>query len=255
MDPGLWEELLVFEEYEKNPALKTGWTKAPNQYWKNWKEELTMADQIIVNSEWSKKALEKIGIHESKIKIVFLPYKIPDSAQYFKRGYPDKFTKDRPMRVLFLGTLTLRKGFHRLLEAAKMLEKEPVEFVLVGEKEFDFENRPNLKVFNHVSRAETIEFYQNSDVFLFPTLSDGFGLTQLEALACKLPVISSLNCGNVVSHGFNGVILEENTSQEIADKVLNLCRNPHILHEMSANTLDSVKRFSHEKFSEILTSV
>ena len=53
------------------------------------------------------------------------------------------------------------------------------------------------------------KFYKEADVFILPTLSDGFGLTQLEAQSWKLPVIASRHCGEVVRDGENGVVLEE----------------------------------------------
>ena len=60
----------------------------------------------------------------------------------------------------------------------------------------------------HGPRGETAaRFYREADVFLFPTLSDGFGLTQLEAQAWRLPVIASRFCGDVVQDGVNGLLL------------------------------------------------
>lgn len=57
-----------------------------------------------------------------------------------------------------------------------------------------------------VPRSATAMYYQLADVFLFPTLSDGFGLTQLEAQAWKLPIITSKFCGEVVKDRVNGAI-------------------------------------------------
>ena len=56
---------------------------------------------------------------------------------------------------------------------------------------------------------ETAEKYKAADVFILPTLSDGFAITQLEAQAYGLPVISSKTCGGIVENGRNGIILEE----------------------------------------------
>ncbi len=62
-------------------------------------------------------------------------------------------------------------------------------------------------------------YYRDADVFILPTLSDGFGLTQLEAQAWKLPVIASRYCGEVVRDGFNGVVIEEVTGLRIAEVI------------------------------------
>jgi glycosyltransferase involved in cell wall biosynthesis len=63
-----------------------------------------------------------------------------------------------------------------------------------------------------VPREDAARFYRDADVFLFPTFSDGFGLTQLEAQAWKLPVIATKFCGDVVEDGKNGYLLPEITS-------------------------------------------
>lgn len=252
MDPGMEEELLVQEEYRKTGIPNTSWTPAPSVYWQNWKKELELSDTIIVNSEWSKSALMKQDVPENKIAVIPLPYTIPSTSWDFQRQYPDKFTRDRPMRVLFLGTLTVRKGFHRVLEVAKALEHDPVEFYFVGQKEFEFETRENMRCFGHVSREDTIEFYKNSDVFLFPTLSDGFGLTQLEALSWKLPVISSSFCGEVVEDEVSGKILTENTAGEITEMIRFFLLNPERLAEYASNGLSRAGQFNHARFSKEL---
>jgi glycosyltransferase involved in cell wall biosynthesis len=79
-------------------------------------------------------------------------------------------------------------------------------------------------------------YYRDADVFIFPTLSDGFGLTQLEAQSWKLPVIASRYCGEVVRDDFNGVVLEEVSGRAIADALLRLLRSPETLSAMSVRS-------------------
>jgi glycosyltransferase involved in cell wall biosynthesis len=54
-----------------------------------------------------------------------------------------------------------------------------------------------------VTHCGTDAFYERADLFLFPTLSDGFGLTNLEAQAWSLPIVASRFCGEVVRDGVN----------------------------------------------------
>jgi glycosyltransferase involved in cell wall biosynthesis len=139
------------------------------------------------------------------------------------RKYPARFTHERPLRVLFLGLINLRKGVARLLEAARILRDEPVEFWMVGPVEvangntigdagrrrFPQGNGDRVKWFGPATRNQVAEFYRDADVFILPTLSDGFAITQLEAQAHGLPVIASKNCGEVVENGVNGITLDE----------------------------------------------
>ncbi len=69
-----------------------------------------------------------MGVPASKIQIVPLAYEPPAEASQFKRSYPQAFSADRPLRVLFLGQVILRKGIVALLEAAKLVCGQPIEF-------------------------------------------------------------------------------------------------------------------------------
>lgn len=225
IDPGLAEEQLVLEEHTKHPTYQSTWQPAPPHYWIKWQEEYSLADQIVVNSLWSSQALQKVGIPKQKIDIVPLAYQPPKSARDFVRTYPTTFSDQRPLRVLFLGQVILRKGIVALLEAAEMLHGRPIEFWIVGAQEIA---KPQSHVRIHwidaVPRSVTAQYYQLADVFLFPTLSDGFGLTQLEAQAWKLPVIASKYCGDVVTDQLNGLRLQNVTGETISN-VLQFCLN------------------------------
>jgi len=236
IDPGIVEEKLVAEEHTKHLSYQSNCQLAPPNYWNSWQEECSLADQIIVNSPWSSQALQQVGIQKSKINIIPLVYQPPDLAHKFVRLYPSTFSKERPLRVLFLGQVILRKGIAALLEAAKLLRGQPIEFWLVGSQGIA-RPQPNhgeqVKWIGAVPRSAVVEYYQQADIFLFPTLSDGFGLTQLEAQAWKLPIIASKFCGEVVEDKFNGLILQEVTGKTIAD-VLQFClHNPRKLETFS----------------------
>jgi glycosyltransferase involved in cell wall biosynthesis len=201
MDPAKSEEDYIDEVIQQGRYV-TKWERAPAIYWENWREECALADIILVNSEWSKQGLIKEGILEDKIKIFPLPIEIRSSHLQFVRIYPDEYTQERPLRLLFLGTLMIRKGIHVVLEAAQQLKDLPVEFILVGRSEIEpqiYNHLTNVRYEGEVSRAQVDDYYKKADIFLFPTLSDGFGLTQLEAMAWKLPVINTLHCAQVVT--------------------------------------------------------
>src|SRR5437762_9899822 len=142
------------------------------------------------------------------------------------------------MRVLFLGLINLRKGAARLLEAARILRNEPVEFWMVGPVEIanasTITDDRRVKWFGPVTRNKAAEFYRNADVFLLPTLSDGFAITQLEAQARGLPVIASKNCGKVVENGLNGIILDEPSAACIADAIHKCIANSDRLAKFAA---------------------
>jgi glycosyltransferase involved in cell wall biosynthesis len=231
IDPGPVEEQIVIAEHQKHPHLAPDWQPVPLQYWESWRVECELSDRIVVNSTWSKQALEQAGIETTKIDIVPLAYSPPAAAQSFRRTYPIQFSVQRPLRVLFLGQIILRKGIAVVLEAAKLLQNEPIEFWMVGRIGIEHSQAllPNIHWIGPVSRSQVTQYYQQADLFLFPSLSDGFGLTQLEAQAWQLPLITSPFCGEVARDQTNGLILSEITGETITEALQFCLHNPNAL--------------------------
>lgn len=253
IDPGPEEERIVAEETARKPELAGEWHPAPPEYWASWREECKLADRVVVNSEWSRDGLIRGGVPSEKISIIPLAYETPEvggqkSAAFPKaltarevrglRSYPARFTEERPLRVLFLGLINLRKGVARLLEAARILRDEPVEFWMVGPVEIadarTIVNAEGVKWFGPVTRNQAAEFYRDADVFILPTLSDGFAITQLEAQAHGLPLVASKNCGKVVENGVNGSILDEPSAACIAHAIRDCIASPDRLEKLAS---------------------
>ncbi|QCS50069.1 glycosyltransferase family 4 protein [Picosynechococcus sp. PCC 11901] len=237
IDPGPLEEEIVIAEYQRYPQYRGNWEPVPASYWETWREECALADCILVNSHWSRQLLEKAGINSEKIQVVPLVYTPPTAAKNFNRTYPQSFSPERPLRVLFLGQVILRKGIAAVLSAVEKLSGYPIEFWIVGSQQINIpphlKNHPQIRWVGHVNRSETAKYYQQADVFLFPTLSDGFGLTQLEAQAWKLPIVASQQCGEVVHDDINGLLLKEDIVSEIVDFLLLLKNNPQKIRVLS----------------------
>ncbi len=238
IDPGSAEERIVAGLHQK---FSINWEAAPKEYWDRWRTECELADQILVNSSWSRDALLGEGVPADKLTLVPVAYETAE--RFFERQYPRAFSSERPLRVLFLGQVNLRKGVGQLLDAIKLLAGENVEFWFVGPTQIQIPQHPKIKLFGVVPRVDVDRYYRDADVFILPTLSDGFGLTQLEAQSWKLPVIASRHCGEVVRDGFNGVILEEVSGNAIAHLLLKFLRSPEILSAMSMRSCVS-DRFS-----------
>lgn len=237
IDPGPAEERIVSELHSQTSIQGGHWTPLPATYWSQWRRECELADRIVVNSSWSRAALLGEGIPADKIRVVPLAYERPSGSTGFSRRYPASFSSTRPLRVLFLGQVNLRKGVEPLLDAIRLLSVEPIEFTFVGPIQIsipeDLANSRQVRWQGPAPRLATSQFYKDADVFLFPTFSDGFGITQLEAQAWKLPIIATQFCGEVVEHGKNGWILPEITPQSVAKSLRECLRDPARLQAAS----------------------
>jgi glycosyltransferase involved in cell wall biosynthesis len=209
-------------------------------YWKKWREETELADIIIANSVWSATLLEKQGIPPAKLRVVPLLYE-GTTGRPPPKAYAEEFTETRPLRVLFLGSLGLRKGVPALLEAMRLLSGSPVHLRLVGPLAMCLPSwldplvaAGKVSVEPPVKGPEVEAAYDWADVFILPTHSDGFAITQLEAQARRVPVIASTHCAKVVEDGINGRLLEEVGPEAIASCLRGILENPADLPAWSA---------------------
>jgi len=106
-----------------------------------------------------------------------------------------------------------------------------------------------------VSRDQTEEFYRTADLFVLPTVSDGFALTQLEAMAHRLPVIATPNCGEVVTDGVDGLIVPACDPMALAEAFQLLIQDPEKLRAMNEATKAKVQKFSLARLGENLTAL
>jgi glycosyltransferase involved in cell wall biosynthesis len=223
IDPGPEEERIVSEEFAREgERLGAKWQPAPRLYWELWREEVALADRILVNSEWSRKCLSKAGVNDEKMTVVPLVFCRTDAANGLSRERCPGL-ENRPLRLLFLGQINLRKGVARMLEAMRLLRGQPIELVLAGPSAVDpsaWVDLPSVKWVGPVPRSHVADYYRSADLFILPTLSDGYALTQLEAMSHGLPVLASRFCGRAVDSGKNGFLIEDLSAEGIAAAIL-----------------------------------
>lgn len=241
VDPGLVEENIVLEEAERWP----GWEGIPGRmsqdYWDRIKAEWAAANLVLVNSEWSRTALVQQGVPFEKIIVV------PLAIDLAKDHALEPVNPQGTLKVLWLGSVILRKGIQYLVEAARKLERHGVKFLLAGPLGISAEiirSFPrNIQVLGRVTRDQLGDYYRQAHLFVLPTLSDGFAITQLEAMAHGLPVITTANCGDVVTHAMDGLIIPARDSQALADAISHLDADRPLLRAMSANTLLTATKY------------
>jgi glycosyltransferase involved in cell wall biosynthesis len=246
---GAWREEQVWRELSRPyHDIEAEVDQAPPLYWEKWNEELELADVIVVNSGWSKKLIIEAGTDERKIVEIPLFYEPVKPAVGSRQSSAEDHlvTRHSPpltaygdsLRALFLGSVVLRKGVGQLFDTIRLLKTEPVDFTFAGPINVrvpdDIRAMPHVRFLGPVDRATADRLYAESDVFLFPTLSDGFGLTQLEALGHGLPVIASLNCGQVVENRVSGLILPEVSPMAIAEAIMELVRDRDQLAQLKS---------------------
>jgi glycosyltransferase involved in cell wall biosynthesis len=239
IDPGYEEERLVALEREKWPGWENHRDPIPEEYWERIREEWKIADVVMVNSDWSANLLLCQGVPESKLVVVPLAFTARETSRCCR-------THKGQLTVLWLGSVTLRKGIPYLIEAAKQLRN--VRFVVAGPiliTEEKIRSAPaNVSFIGEFQRHDTSRIYADADVYVLPTISDGFAITQLEAMAHGLPVITTPHCGRVVTDGYDGFIVPAANSEALAAAIARLDANRQELSEMSRRAAEKVQMFA-----------
>lgn len=243
MDPAGVEMNLVREEEMAWPGWQGRTAEVPEEYCQRREREWALADCVVVNSEFSRQALIEQGVPTEKLSVIPLCYE-----RISTEPLSDTRPKNAGLRVLWLGQVILRKGIQYLLEAARLLIGENVRFDVVGPIGISpdaIASAPsNVTFHGRVSRDQIGTWYRQADVFVLPTISDGFALTQLEAMAHGLPVIATPNCGKVVSHGTDGWILPIRDPQALASAIQCYLTEADLLQAHRAAAFDKVRQFS-----------
>ena len=192
------------------------------------------------------------GVDEKKIIVVPLCYE--HRAQAVRAREPG--ADGEPLTVLWLGQVILRKGIQYLFEAAAKLINSNIRFVVAGPVGISEKGAlaapANVKMIGRVMPSEAQVEYAKADVFVLPTVSDGFALTQLEAMSHGLPVITTPNCGEVVTDGVDGLIVPARDSEALAEAIARLDKDRVLLREMSQKALQTAKdpRYSLDGYAD-----
>jgi glycosyltransferase involved in cell wall biosynthesis len=155
--------------------------------------------------------------------------------------------------------VNLSKGIQYLIQSACLLEGSAVEFKVVGSVQITDQAvvaaPSNVTFEGRVPRDDTATYYRWADIFILPTLSDGFAITQLEAMAYGLPVIVTPNCGRVVTDGQDGFLVPPRDPEAIAEIISRLIENRDRIRLMSKRALKTVQQFSIDRVANELISI
>lgn len=254
---GYWRymRLLLDDEKKKNPdwAITLGGFYDSDNKLKKKDMELALADKIYVASSFTKRSLQEYPGSLAPIEVI--PYGFPEP----NRNRIFKPFNGRKIRCLYVGGLTQRKGLSYIFEAVKGLE-DHVELTIAGGGEID--KCPVLKrALSHVNYVGTLShnkilnLMSEHDLFLFPSLFEGFGLVITEAMSQGTPcIVTERTSGpDIITHGVDGWIVEAGSSEPIKELLHKLIENPYLLHDAGKAAIKKAESRPWHKYEEELS--
>ena len=242
-------------------------TKISRFYWSFFmKRGIKTAKRIIAVSKNTKDDLIKYyNIPEEKVKIIpealtrnFSASLMAGNFQSIKGRYalPEKY-------LLYVGTLEPRKNIKRLLQAfrkAKNNKKFRHKLVIVGKKGWlfseIFETVKNLRLENDVVFAGFVPdedlpgIYSGAEIFVFPSLYEGFGLPLLEAMSYGVPVLTSNSSSLPEVVGDAGILVNPEDTDDIANGILRLVEDRSLRNQLKEKGLQQAQKFSLERMTK-----
>ncbi len=239
-------------------------TRETNITWKTSLNLIKNRTEIIIAISNSTKndIIDLLKIPENRIQVIHEAaderYKPLKNKELVLEEIKKAFNINSPY-ILFVGTLEKRKNVPTLIKAFFKLKKLsiPHKLVIVGGKGwkytqiFDLINELRLEndvIFtDYVSDDDLVKLYNAADLFVYPSLYEGFGLPPLEAMACGCPVITSNTSSLPEVVGDAGILIDPNNIDSLTESMHKILLDKGLMEEMSKKSLERANMFSWEK--------
>ncbi|WP_424494960.1 glycosyltransferase family 4 protein [Salinimicrobium sp. GXAS 041] len=243
---GYWRAARHYLEYERErrPQWSSTLTGLQDSMEKLQRKdrELDMADLIIVASSFTRETLKFFPGKLAPVAVV--PYAFPPVGE--RKTYSP--LRNRKLKLLFVGGLSQRKGIAELFEAVAALAPH-VELTIVGYKVVQHCAALNKALQNHtwypsLPHQEILQLMKASDVLLFPSLFEGFGLVITEAMSQGTPVITTDRTAgpDIIIHGENGWIAEAGSTSSLQAAIEEILLKPGIMRTAGESALETAAR-------------
>jgi glycosyltransferase involved in cell wall biosynthesis len=234
-------------------------------HYKKFLHAVNKADQIIAISEQTKRdVVSFLNVDPSKIKVIYQGcnqlFKT-EQSHVFKEDVRKKFKLPNQF-ILNVGTIETRKNSMLIVKAIKDIDT--VLVVIGGEtpyyhevKEYiDTENMKDKVVFlNDVALEELVAIYQMANVFVYPSIFEGFGIPIIEALYCKTPVITSVGGCFPEAGGPHSIYINPFDEKELQGKIIEVLSNAELRNTMADRGYEFVQKFNDNIIAEEMMNV
>ena len=171
---------------------------------------------------------------------------------------PEKKENSEKVNVLFVGRLEKQKSLETLLRAVKYLKtkklKKEFNLIIVGDGKLrnKLEHLTKELLIDNIVRFDGEQknvdsYYKQADIFVLPSIWEGFGIVILEAFSAKLAVIASNVEGpaELISHNENGLLFEAKNHIQLAERITELINNEVKRHKIALNGYDTFTQKYH----------
>lgn len=252
-NPYIWEELISEierEEYKRIAHLKELYQAQATLRSKYIDCLLETADKYLVPSEYVRECLKKSRKYDdSKTNI------IPYVSSVRNKEYNNNPVKGR---IIWIGNDAVRKGLCYCAAASTLLKKkyDCIDFRIIGPVPEELKSDPFYKDLNFIGYCNKSELeveFRNADMFVFPTLAEGFAAVLLEASSFGVPIITTNASG--FSASAPCIFIKKHSAADIVDAVSKLIDNRQYRQKLSQHTFNYSQTIGASDFGDKLMNI
>ncbi len=226
-------------------------------------EKVKQADFVRIATQTGATLLASFLFQKDRCKLFQLPFgmNVSNIKKHKKAICSHIHSKQNtPIKIMSVGRLVWQKGHVFLIEAAKLLKERGVAFTLelIGEgalretlekKISEYGLEKQIVLLGALSHQAVFYKMQSADIFVFPSVSEGFGLVLLEAMASGLAIVASETNGvpEIITEGKTGLLCEAGNAEALAETLFKLCSDKELGKQLALNALEDVMtRFDNQ---------
>ncbi|MGI4854199.1 MAG: glycosyltransferase family 4 protein [Janthinobacterium lividum] len=218
-------------------------------------DETTMPARSLTASSFTRRSLLDHGSAPESVGVA--PYGI--DLEKFRPDTARSRSTQGALKLLFVGRINQRKGIKYLLQAIAALPDAELELTVCG-RVLDgldlFEQAgARVRIRPSVSAEDLVKAYQEADLFVLPSIAEGFGQVLLEALACGLPILATTHTAapDLIHEGREGFIVEPRRPDLLADRIRWALEHRAELLAMRSAARTCAEQFPWSRFHDEVT--
>ncbi len=241
--------------------------KLIQQYMKQAKNLVAISDSVI--DCYNKLGVKQSRVHKVTNGVVLENFRIKVNKNIEKKKYG---LDSQALTMISVGRNHVKKNYDLIIKIAQLLKtntKLKFQFIIVGKdvkklknKIHDLNLNKNFFLFEDfpltnvtklfLPSEELIKLYKISDIFIFPSIIESFGIVIIEAMAAGIPLVVSNVPGSkdLVKNNKNGFVVSKNNAQEFVNVIKNLHDDKKLLKRIKKNCLNTVKYYDWPKVSD-----
>jgi len=208
-------------------------------------EIYSQADAIVVPSQVARQSFLDFGHAPERVHVI--PYGVR-LGRFLKAGDPPS-GEGAPFEVLFVGSVSLRKGIPYLLQAFARFNHPKKRLRIIGGIAPEIKQllttlpQENVEFLGPLPQPMLVDYMSRSHVMVLPSIEEGLALVQGQAFACGCPVIATTATGSsdLFSDGIEGFIVPPRSVDAIVDRLQRFVDDPELRERMSVAALERVK--------------